>query len=263
MITFITSTIDNPWSDTEIRNYERYGSQRDTVQYNSFYNWRIKLTEKNVFLCSIKQEYNRYQNFYLLAVKRNLFYFIMYVPQMDIYRNEQIKTHELTKQMIPKLGLSQQCVSSYDRSCDINDSLSISDGSTFLIKVNANVEAFLFPREKRIVNSEILKKYALMGNTYNRAMKEFSAFENAWNKYIDKLKQREEEQKEKMKKVFTRMVIRKGIIHGVPALFGLPGLGALLDLDSLFGIDDLASMADMASTFSAVDILDIANSVNV
>lgn len=263
MFSFITSTIDNPWTNNDVRDYENYGSQRDTIQYNSFYNWRIKLTEKNIFQCSIKQEYNRYQNFYLLAVKRNLFYFIMHVPQMNVFRDEQIRTHELTKQMLPKLGLSQQCVSSYDKSCDINDTLSVSDGSTFFVKVNANVEAFLFPREKRIVNSEILKKYALMGTTYNRAMKEFSAYENAWNKYTDKLQRRGEEQKEKMKKVFTKMVIRKGIIYGVPALLGFPGLGTLLDLDSLFGIDDLASMGDLASTFSAVDILDIANSVNI
>lgn len=38
MIGFITNTIDNPWTDNDIRSFERNGSQRDTVQYNSYYN---------------------------------------------------------------------------------------------------------------------------------------------------------------------------------------------------------------------------------
>ena len=54
MIGFITSTIDKPWTNEDVLNFEKTGSQRDSVQYNSYYNWRIKLTDKNTFLCSIK-----------------------------------------------------------------------------------------------------------------------------------------------------------------------------------------------------------------
>lgn len=261
MISFISSTINNPWSSKDMVYKEP--SWNDKVIYNPTYNSRIQLTDKNIYLCSIKQSDDRYQNFYMLAVRRNLFYFIMYIPQMDIYRAEQIGGHQLTTQILPKLGLSQKCVFSYNNSCDLNENISISDGSTFFIRVDAQVGDFLFPRCHKITNTEILQKYTLMNNTYNRAIKEFTIFEDAWNKYIDKIQKRREEQREKFNKAILKMAIKKGIIHGVPALLGLPGLGALFDIDSLFDLGDVVSIADMASISSASDILDIANSVTV
>lgn len=54
MIGFITNTIDNPWTGSDVYEFEENGSQRDPIQYNSYYNWRIKLTDKNMYLCSLK-----------------------------------------------------------------------------------------------------------------------------------------------------------------------------------------------------------------
>lgn len=250
MLSYTTNDIFNPWTDNDIRKYEAEGSQRDSIIYNAVYNSRIILTEENVFLCSIKQGNNKYQNFYLLAVKRNLFFFIMYIPQMDAYRDDEIKRNKVVQTCLSKLALTSKSISSYDGSCDIDANVSISDGSCFFIKVDANVEEFLFPRRGRITNPEILKKYSLMNNLYKRAFKENEVLMNALEKYDERVR-------EKMKKRLVKMIIRKGIIYGVPALFGAPGLGALFDLDSLFGLGDVADLADMASNIPIDDLVDI------
>lgn len=252
MLSYITKDINNPWTDYDIRRYENEGSQRDSVIYNSAYNSRMILTEENIFLCSIKQRYDKYQNFYLFAVKRNLFYFIMYVPQLDAYRDDEIKGNKVIQTCLSKLALTKKCISSYDGSCDVDSNVSISDGTCFFIKVDANVEEFLFPRRGKISNPEILKKYALMNSLYKRTFKENEVLMNALDRYDEKVK-------EKAKKRLVRMVIRKGIIYGVPALFGVPTLGALFDLDSLFGLGDVADLADMASNIPVEELIDISD----
>ena len=261
MISFISQSINNPWSDKDMVYTEP--SHGDKVIYNPRYNSRTLLTDKNIYLCSIKQETNKYQNFYLLAAKQNLFYFIMYVPQMNIYRADSIKDHQLTKQILPKLGLSQKCVSSYNDGCNINETICVFDGTDFLIRVDASIRNFLFPRNGNITDTEILKKFTLMSNTYNKALKEFAAFEHACDTYIDTVKKKKEEKKEKVKNTLWKIGIKKGLMYGVPALLGIPPVHALLDLDSLFDISDVASLADMASLVPSSDIIDIVNSANV
>lgn len=248
MLSYTTKTINNPWTDYDIRRYEDEGSQRDTVIYNSTYNSRMMLTEENVFLCSIKQRHDKYQNFYLFAVRRNLFYFIMYVPQLEAYRNVEVRGDKVIQKILPKLPLTQKCISSYDGCCDADQNVSISDGTCFFIRVDANIEEFLFPYRGRISNPEILKKYNLMNKLYNSVFKETKALMNALEKY-DKMV------REKVKKKLTRFVVRKGILHGIPALLGVPNIGALLDMDSLLGLGDATDLADMASNIPVEDLI--------
>lgn len=254
MLSYTTKNINNPWTDSDIRKYEAEGSQRDTVLYNAVYNSRMILTEKNIFLCSIKQGPDKYQNFYLVAVKRNLFYFIMYVPQMDVYRDSEVRSNKVVQTCLPKLALTQKCISSYDGSCDIDSNVSVTDGTSFFIKVDANIEDFLFPKRKKILNPEILKKYALMNSLYKRIFKENEVLMKALDKYDEKVK-------EKARKRLFKMVIRKGIVYGVPALLGVPSLGALFDLDSLFGLEDIVDLADIASNIPIEDLIEISDNL--
>lgn len=251
MLSYTTNSIYSPWSYEDIRKYEAEGSQRDEVIYNAAHNARITLTDKNIFLCSIKQKGGKYQNFYLFAIKRNLFYYIMYAPQMEVYRDNDTQKNKTVVACLSRLGLTQKCVSSFDGDCQINDDVSVVDGTSFFIKVNANVEDFLFPKRGRITNQEVLQKYVLMNSLYKRLFKENEALMDALDKHHELVK-------EKAKKRFVNFVIRKGVIYGIPALFGVPHLGALFDLDSLFGLGDLA---DLASGISAEELINIPDSL--
>lgn len=262
MISFITNTIDNPWTDNDVRNYEQYGSQRDTVQYNSYYNWRLKLTDKNTFLCSLKTNANEYKNIYLFAVTRRLFYFTIFIPQLEVIKkwNED----EVVRKYLRSLPLTSKCLSSANKEVNLNDDVLFLDGSCVLIKVNAPVDGFLFPRNKSITNNVIKKQYALLNNLYFQFEREFDGLEKMIKKYNEKVGQynakiREhnekierkiEEQKEKIK----RMLVRKGVRTGISiALAGMTG-GLSLGLDALFDLGDVADIQDVLDMADMVDM---------
>ena len=233
MISFITNTIDNPWTDEDVHNYEQYGSQRDTVQYNSYYNWRIKLTDKNTFLCSLKTNDNDYKNIYLFAVTRRLFYFAIFIPQLEVIK--QWSKNEQDQKFVAALPLTSKCLSSSNKELNLDDEIMFLDGSCLLVKVNAPVDGFLFPRNKSITNNVIKKQYALLNNLYFQFEREFDGLErmiDAYNakvgvhnakirEYNEKLERRRKELNEKLKK----MLVRKGIRTGISlTLAGLTGV---------------------------------------
>ena len=255
MIGFITSSIDNPWTDSDIRNFERYGSQRDTIQYNSYYNWRIKLTEKNMYLCSLKTNEQDYKNTYLFAVTRRLFYFVIFIPQLEVIK--QWSSNSQVKKILSNLPLTSKCLASSNRELKLDDEILFLDGNCVLVRVNAPVDAFLFPRSKAITNNIIKKQYALLNNLYFQFEREFEGLEKMigeYNKkigeYNEKLERRIEEQKEKLK----RFLVRKGVRIGISAvLAGVTG-GLSLGVDALFGLDDIADMQDVIDMVDAADI---------
>lgn len=262
MISFITNTIDNPWTDEDVHNYEQYGSQRDTVQYNSYYNWRIKLTDKNTFLCSLKTNDNDYKNIYLFAVTRRLFYFAIFIPQLEVIK--QWSKNEQDQKFVAALPLTSKCLSSSNKELNLDDEIMFLDGSCLLVKVNAPVDGFLFPRNKSITNNVIKKQYALLNNLYFQFEREFDGLErmiDAYNakvgvhnakirEYNEKLERRRKELNEKLKK----MLVRKGIRTGISlTLAGLTG-GLSLGLDALFDLGDVADIQDIIDMADAVDM---------
>lgn len=263
MISFITSTIDNPWSDYDVRNYERNGSQRDKVQYNSYYNWRIKLTDKNMFLCSLKTNDNDYKNIYLFAVTRRLFYFVIFIPQLEVLK--KLNGNKQVQKFLSALPLTSKCLSSSDKELRLDDNILFLDGSCLLVKVDAPVDGFLFPRNRSITNNVIKKQYALLNNLYFQFEREFEGLEKMIGEYDKRLQRKIEEQKAKLK----RFLVKKGVRTGISiALAGVTG-GLSLGIDALFGLGDIADIqdiidiadaADMAGdamdTFNAYDILD-------
>lgn len=251
MIPFMTKGINDPWTDADIRRYEAEGSQRDTVIYNSYYNSRLILTEENIFLCSMKLKNGMYKNFYLVAVTRNLFYFIAFIPEATCL--EELKDNEFMKKMFTKLTLHKAFADSTSREIDVNSYTKISDCCTIMIKVDANIGEFLFPKYKQINNPEIRNKFSVINNLHSRFLKERDALIKSINDYHAKI----DERTEKIKSKLTHIVIRKGLLFGVPALLGIP---PIFDLDGLLGLNDLSDLADLGDISSSIlDMVDISD----
>lgn len=254
MIGFITGSIDNPWTDYEVCDFEKNGSQRDTIQYNSYYNWRIKLTDKNVFLCSLKTKENNYKNIYLFAVTRNLFYFGIFVPQLEILK--QLKGNEKLKHVLASLSLTSICCDSENHAVQLNQTVCSLDTSCLLVKVNAPIDSFLFPRNGKISNNEIRSKYILLNNLYFQIDKEYEVLGEIIEKYNSECGRKYKEIEEKLK----RILIRKSICF---ALGGFTA-GLSLGLDVLFGLGDVADIYDyidaadiISGTMDVIDAADI------
>lgn len=267
MIGFITSTIDKPWTNEHVLNFEKTGSQRDSVQYNSYYNWRIKLTDKNTFLCSIKTNDNDYKNIYLFAVTRRLFYFVIFVPQLEMLK--QLNNDSQIKNVLTSLPLTRDCLKSEHRETQLSEDVLTLDGNCLLVKVNAPIDNFLFPRDKKVVNEEIKKKYALLNNLYFQLEKEYEGLLKILGEYNSRVEKRFEELKEKLK----RILVRKGIRMGISiALAGVTG-GLSLGLDALFDLEDVADINDvmdiagvsdmMGDAMDAMDAMDVSDILDV
>lgn len=249
MINFVTKGIFNPWSDNDIRRYKLEGSQRDAVHYNSVHNMRILLTDENLFLCNIRQNDNLYQNFYLYALTNSCFLFVMNIIQLDIYRSNELIQNKITSTILSKLSLTQKCVSSYNGKCELIKDVESIDGSIITIKVNTSIEDFLFPREDKIIDDEILKKYRLMCRLYKQVMKEYDVLCKTIDKYNDMI----DEKCKRLKNVAIRSAIRLGV-----RLIGIPIPPIFSDIDSLFELD-YANMAEMASCITIDDCINLQN----
>lgn len=260
MIGFITNTIDNPWTGSDVYEFEENGSQRDPIQYNSYYNWRIKLTDKNMYLCSLKTNNGDYKNIYLFAVRRNLFYFAIFIPQLEILK--KFKGNQQIARVLQSLPLTQQCLNSENKEINLEQEVLSLDGSCLLVKVNAPIDSFLYPRDKQISNPEIKQKYAILNNLYFQIEKEYDGLLKIIDEYDAKAKRKIEDIKNRLQ----RILVRKGVRMGVSlALAGITG-GLSVGLDALFGLDDVADINDlldiadmsdvMADAMDAVDVAD-------
>lgn len=247
----MTKGINDPWTDADIRRYEAAGSQRDSVVYNSYYNSRLILTEENIFLCSMKLKNGMYKNFYLVAVTRNLFYFIAFISEATCL--EELRDNEFMKKMFTKLTLHKAFADSASREVDVNNYTKISDCCTIMIKVDANIGEFLFPKYKQINNPEIRKKFTVVNNLHSRFLKERDVLIKSMDAYNAKI----DERQAKVKSKLTKIAIRQGLLYGVPALLGIP---PVFDLDGLLGLSDLSNLADLGDISSSIlDMVDISD----
>lgn len=251
MLSYYTNGIDNPWTLKDVEDYEAYGSQRDEIIYNSAYNSRLKLTDENVFLYSVKQG-SQYKNFYIFGKTRSVFYLMFYAPQLSFLNDNELVNNQIIKSCLPKLSLLNCSAKSTNNKCEVNSCVSVVDCTCFFIEVNANIGELLFPRHKKISNVEILRKISLMNKVYERCIKERDALIKA----IDRYSSAQKEKSDKLKSKMTRMVIRKGLLYGVPLLMGIPPVGVLDDLDSLFSLGDIADAAEVADVMDMVDLMD-------
>ena len=80
-----------------------------------------------------------------------------------------------------------------------------------MVKVNAPVENFLFPRNQEITNEEIKSKYAILNNLYFQIEKEYNGLGELIDRYNTTLHNRIQQQEDRLK----RFLIRKGIRAGI------------------------------------------------
>ncbi|MBR6018124.1 MAG: hypothetical protein IK073_05840 [Paludibacteraceae bacterium] len=259
MISFISSAINNPWSDKDMVYSDP--TWNDKVIYNPRYNSRITLTDKNVYLCTFKTNAQEYKNVYLFAVTRRLFYFLIFDPYLEVMKD--LKSNEQISRFISHLPLSSKCLVSNNSEKEIYSDIQCLDGSCLMVKVNAPIENFLFPRNQEITNEEIKSKYAILNNLYFQIEKEYNGLGELIDKYNTALHRKLQQQEDRLK----RFLIRKGVRTGISwALAGFTcglsvGLDALFDLSDVADIGDMLDMADMAdavgSSVDAMDVLDV------
>ena len=113
------------------------------------------LEKQDIFLCSMKLKNGMYKNFYLVAVTRNLFYFIAFIPEATCL--EELRDNEFMKKMFTKLTLHKAFADSTSREVDVNNYTKISDCCTIMIKVDANIGEFLFPKYKQLNKNSYIK----------------------------------------------------------------------------------------------------------
>ncbi len=248
MISYLTKGTFDPWSDYDVRKYEIEGSQRDKVIYNARHKARFILSEKNVYLCNIKKKDDIYQNFYLVALTNSSFAFILFVPHLDIFRDNDINKDKVLSSCLPKLPLIQKSISSYDSSCVYDKDVKIVDGTSVMIMVNTTVEKFLFPKYGQITDEEILSKYKLMNTLYKRSIKEYEALCNAYDKF-------EQRNKKIIKKQLFKIAC-KTVRYG---LFSTTGI-YIPNFETLFNLDYI-SLADMAANIEIYDCLDLSDNL--
>lgn len=249
MLGFITENVYKPWSSSDIKKYETEGSQRDEVIYNSFYDARIMLSEENLFQCSMRVKANLYKNYYLMAVRRNMFYFIIYVPQLDIVKN--LLSYEFVSKCVKHLPTINKFINHTDSSLDINKVVSFCDRNCVVMRVDAPIGEFLFPKRGYITNDEIVKKYSAINAIYSRANSEFECLANAASKYSDNINAQIQKQEEQFKK----KLLRKGIRVGISAVLACT-TGIYVDLDTIFGFEDVADAADILDLADSADLVD-------
>lgn len=252
MLSFITEKVYQPWSKADIMKYEQEGSQRDSVLYNRHYDSRIMLSEKNIYQCSIRINHTKYKNFYLMAVRRNLFYLIMYVPQMDIIKN--LQDNEIVKKCIDKLPTIKRFINTSQYKANLEDELQFCDKNCAIIKVNASIGEFLFPKRGYITNDEIKNKYALLNSIYSKCINEFEHLGNMVDSYSKQLNEQIAKREQKVKDMLIRKGIRIGVSVGIAALTGL-----YVDLDTVFGFEDLAEATDIIDMADASDFSEFAD----
>lgn len=256
MLPYLTSTVPDPWTISDIEQYAKCGSQRDKVLYNSFYNSRVLVLDNNFFLCSIKDINGDYKNIYVCAISRNLFYFIIYIPQMDAFQDSDVNSNRIVLSLLPKLPLCKEFIDGYK-----NCGASLADGvikiskSCIIVRVDANVEQFLFPYSGRFTDQEIVGKYQLVNLLYLRSIKEHSFLVNRIDLLSQEHDRKVKEIIEQQKSMIKRMLIRKGVLFAISAI-GVPALlfDSLDDFSNLFDFQDMMDVSDMADMIGAADI---------
>lgn len=252
MLSFITEKVYQPWNSADILKYEQEGSQRDSVLYNRYYDSRIMLSEKNLYQCSIRVSHTKYKNFYLMAVRRNLFYLIMYVPQMDIIKD--LQSNEIIKKCIDKLPTIRKFINNSQYKANLEDEIQFCDNNCAIIKVNASIGEFLFPKVGYITNDEIKNKYALLNSIYSKCVNEFESLCNMVESCSKQLNEQIAKREQKVKDMLIRKGIRIGVSVGIAALTGL-----YIDLDTVFGFEDIADAADIIDMADVADFYEFAD----
>lgn len=256
MISFYTPNIYDPWTNEDLTKFDKIGSQRDRIIYNSFHNAKLRLLEKNLFICSFKMKKGGYKNIYVMPVTASTFVFLAYFPQVDYAI--QLRSYNGIPQLLDKLPLLGSISKELSRESEykINENLYFTKGGLGMI-VHAPVGQFLFPKYKKIENPEILNDYGIINGLYAQISKEYELLGNAIQKFNDAQKEREV----RLKHLLAKQVIKTGIKVGLYASGIGAGLAALMDIDDIWTageqVADLSRITDVSDLADVSDVIDI------
>ena len=265
MISFYSPNVPDPWTNDDLFKYDQSGSQRDEIIFNSFHNAKLRLLEKNLFICSFKMKEGGYKNIYVMPVTASKFIFFAYIPQLEYVT--QMRSYEGANQLINKLPLlgsiSQKILGGGEYR--VNNNLSFFTEGVLSLVVNAPIGQFLFPKHKKIENPEILTKYGIISGLYAQIAKEYEAL----GKTIKKINDDKEEREVKLKFLMAKQVIKTGIKIGLYASGVGAGVAALMDIDDIWSsgnaitdistISDVSDLTDMVDAATIVDVTDLAD----
>lgn len=264
MISFYTPNIYDPWTNEDLERYDKVGSQRDEIIYNSFHNAKLRLLEKNLFICSFKMKAGGYKNIYVMPVTASTFLFLAYFPQIDYAI--QLYSYNGIPQLLDKLPLLGSISKELSRKSEykINEDLYFTNCGLGLF-VHARVGQFLFPKYKKIEDPEILNAYGIINGLYAQISKEYELLGNAIRKINDAQKEKEI----RLKHLLAKQVIKTGIKVGLYASGIGAGLAALMDIDDIWtagehisdlsNISDLSDLADLSDVADIMDVTDLAD----
>lgn len=209
MINFITNRVPDPWTYEDLLNYDNVGSQRDEIIYNSYHNAKIRLCKDDdldYYLCSFKLKSGLYKNFFVVPVKRNQFFLVSCVPQIAGLK-EAKKDSILAKaiQQLPLFNYISQNIE-IEENVFLSSDISLLD-NCLIIKVNASIGQFLFPRHKVIDDEEIKQKIMAMGRIYYEAEKEWEFMGCYMDKLSEEYNKKYEERKKELLKIIGRRIV--------------------------------------------------------
>ena len=264
MISFYTPNIYDPWTKEDLARYDKFGSQRDEIIYNSFHNAKLRLLEKNLFVCSFKMNGGGYKNIYVMPVTASTFLFLAYFPQVDYAI--QLRSYNGIPKLLDKLPLLSSISKELSQKSEykINEDLYFTKCGLGLF-VHAPVGQFLFPKYKKIENPEILNAYGIINGLYAQISKEYELLGNA----IQKITNIQKEKEIRLKHLLAKQVIKTGIKVGLYATGIGAGLAALMDIDNIWtagehiadlsNISDLSDLADLSDVADIMDVTDLAD----
>ena len=237
LVPFLSKQVSDPWSSYDEQNFREHGSYQDSVLYVPSIHAKLRLLEKNIYLCSIKTNDGIYKNFYIYPETRSSFYFSAYIPQIGLVH--KLKEANISHHELPENSLFRDLLSSYNDFCsedgyEICDDISIIDDS-LLIKVNSPFSDLLDKYDLGLFNPNIIDQYKELNICYLSILKEYHLLIN--DDYI--------------KKEFALHRIGKTLI----------GIGKRLLLFGLFGIaiDEFLDWGDMGNDLTYFNDNNITN----
>ena len=84
LVPFVTSRVSDPWTIEDEKAFDSFQTLYESIVYIPSIHAKLRLIEENDYLCSIRIKEDLYQNFHLLPETRKSFYFLAYIPQLNL-----------------------------------------------------------------------------------------------------------------------------------------------------------------------------------
>lgn len=266
MYSFVTKTVNNPWTNSDVENYKKYGSCRDRIIYNSKINARFVLessADKSLYSCAIKLANGDFRNFTVAPITFHSFFIAIYIPELTALHN--IGHNAVVDKILQKFPLLEKSIksASIENGIDLSCNCKLM-GDCIWCKVNAPLDHLLFPMYDNITNWEILDAYKLVCLIYDQIKKQINQFVKSTERAYEMLEKRYqykiEELKRQRDKKIRDFLVRKGIRLGISAAIAAVTGGLVVDIGGV--VDTFADLSEIAEIAEIGDLGDLFESVD-